>query len=94
MVRLHTTSSRKYVTCQKKQVIKKPYFDAESIYQKLFVGRELRMIDLKKMIAEVEKEIGDIKKPYRHQHNLPSYSCSLYLLSLLSGLLNQCSTPR
>ncbi len=29
---------------------------------RLFVGRELRMMELKKKIAELEKEIGDIKK--------------------------------
>ncbi len=31
-------------------------------FNKFFVGRELKMIELKKKIAELEKEIGDLKK--------------------------------
>ena len=31
-------------------------------FQKLTMGRELRMIDLKKEIEDLKKEIGDLKK--------------------------------
>lgn len=44
-----------------KDMVKERTAELERI-NRLFVGRELLMIKLKKQIAEVEKEIGDMKK--------------------------------